>query len=261
MDDPTTAGVTEGFGLMFYNARWYDPALGRFAQADTIVPAGVQGLDRYAYVGNNPINYNDPSGHVHCDEEGNCFGGNPWENKPSQGGLPSGKSEGGGDEDEDDNGSLLDLVNDGFDKSECENTLYRCEGNNATGYVFDPITGDIVTWNNGTDFAVLSTMNSENNTLTTNLSLFMNETDEYFSSAEAAAWAVGGAGATGVIFVAGVYSGAYANPFGALLLLADGVGFLASAGFAIYSYNEMNENRENINTLYTGILLNTPYTP
>jgi RHS repeat-associated protein len=27
----------DGFGLMYYNARWYDPALGRFAQADTIV--------------------------------------------------------------------------------------------------------------------------------------------------------------------------------------------------------------------------------
>ena len=37
------------FGLMFYNARWYDPALGRFAQADSVVPGGVQGYDRYAY--------------------------------------------------------------------------------------------------------------------------------------------------------------------------------------------------------------------
>ncbi|MGH2582800.1 MAG: RHS repeat-associated core domain-containing protein, partial [Anaerolineales bacterium] len=26
------------FGLMYYNARWYDTTLGRFAQADTIVP-------------------------------------------------------------------------------------------------------------------------------------------------------------------------------------------------------------------------------
>ncbi len=26
------------FGLMFYNARWYDPSLGRFAQADTLCP-------------------------------------------------------------------------------------------------------------------------------------------------------------------------------------------------------------------------------
>ena len=26
------------FGLMFYNARWYDPLSGRFSQADTVVP-------------------------------------------------------------------------------------------------------------------------------------------------------------------------------------------------------------------------------
>jgi len=32
--------------------------------ADTIVPAGVQGLDRYAYVNNNPVRYTDPSGHM-----------------------------------------------------------------------------------------------------------------------------------------------------------------------------------------------------
>jgi hypothetical protein len=51
------------FGLHFYNARWYDSLLGRFAQADTIIPSGVQGLDRYAYVNNNPLAYTDPSGH------------------------------------------------------------------------------------------------------------------------------------------------------------------------------------------------------
>ncbi len=51
------------FGLMYYNARWYDPSLGRFAQADTIVPGGVQGYDRYAYANNSPLNYVDPSGH------------------------------------------------------------------------------------------------------------------------------------------------------------------------------------------------------
>ena len=28
---------TADFGLMYYNARWYDPTLGRFAQADTII--------------------------------------------------------------------------------------------------------------------------------------------------------------------------------------------------------------------------------
>ena len=62
-DDATDLGGA-GFGLLFYNARWYDPALGRFAQADTIVPGGVQGLDRYAYVNNNPIRYMDPDGHI-----------------------------------------------------------------------------------------------------------------------------------------------------------------------------------------------------
>jgi RHS repeat-associated protein len=61
-DDATDLG-SSGFGLMFYNARWYDPSLGRMAQADTIVPGGMQGLDRYAYVNNSPLNYVDPSGH------------------------------------------------------------------------------------------------------------------------------------------------------------------------------------------------------
>src|SRR5258706_905371 len=56
------------FGLMYYNARWYDSSLGRFAQADTVVPGGVQGYDRYAYTGNNPINYTDPTGHNACDK-------------------------------------------------------------------------------------------------------------------------------------------------------------------------------------------------
>jgi hypothetical protein len=37
MDDPSTAGVAEGLGLMFYVSRLYDPALGRFIQADTVV--------------------------------------------------------------------------------------------------------------------------------------------------------------------------------------------------------------------------------
>ncbi|MBV6396868.1 MAG: hypothetical protein HFACDABA_02470 [Anaerolineales bacterium] len=62
-DEATDLGAA-GFGLMFYNARWYDHTTGRFAQADTIVPGGVQGLDRYAYVGNNPVVYTDPSGHA-----------------------------------------------------------------------------------------------------------------------------------------------------------------------------------------------------
>ena len=59
---------TDDFDLMFYNARWYDSSIGRFAQADTIVPSGFQGLDRYAYVSNSPIRYTDPSGHCRGDK-------------------------------------------------------------------------------------------------------------------------------------------------------------------------------------------------
>jgi len=52
-------------GLYFYNARYYDPVLGRFTQADTIVPnpANPQTLNRYTYVGNNPIIMVDRDGH------------------------------------------------------------------------------------------------------------------------------------------------------------------------------------------------------
>ena len=53
-------------GLYYYGARWYDPNLGRFVQADTIVPGAGNPMawDRYAYVLNNPIRLVDPSGHV-----------------------------------------------------------------------------------------------------------------------------------------------------------------------------------------------------
>jgi RHS repeat-associated protein len=63
-----------GTGLMYYGARYYDPQVGRFAAADTIVPnpGNPQDLNRYSYVGNNPVNGIDPSGHGPCyDEEGN----------------------------------------------------------------------------------------------------------------------------------------------------------------------------------------------
>ncbi len=52
-------------GLYNYNARLYNPSLGRFISADTIVPdpSNPQALNRYSYVINNPIMYTDPSGH------------------------------------------------------------------------------------------------------------------------------------------------------------------------------------------------------
>ena len=73
-----TGQMREG-DIYYYGARWYDPAIGRFMQADTIVPLQVQGtqaFDRYAYVNNNPLRYTDPSGHYYqeCgdDNYGRC---------------------------------------------------------------------------------------------------------------------------------------------------------------------------------------------
>ena len=70
LDDPLTSGVTEGFGLMFYNARWYDPGINHFVQADTIVsdPLNSQSHDRYAYGYNNPLRFSDSTGHFNEDE-------------------------------------------------------------------------------------------------------------------------------------------------------------------------------------------------
>jgi RHS repeat-associated protein len=57
-------------GLYNYDARLYDPIVGRFASADTVVPDwyNPQSLNRYAYTVNNPIKYTDPTGHYY--EEG-----------------------------------------------------------------------------------------------------------------------------------------------------------------------------------------------
>jgi len=55
-------------GLYWYNSRWYDPALGRFVQPDSLIPDYYNTLDwdRYSYGRNNPIRYRDPSGHKAC---------------------------------------------------------------------------------------------------------------------------------------------------------------------------------------------------
>ena len=52
-------------GLYYYGARYYDPSIGRFISADTIVPnpSYPQSLNRYSYGYNNPIIYTDPNGH------------------------------------------------------------------------------------------------------------------------------------------------------------------------------------------------------
>ncbi len=54
------SGRTRRRGLDDYGARYYDSTIGQFTSADTV----LDGLNRYGYVGGNPISRTDPSGHV-----------------------------------------------------------------------------------------------------------------------------------------------------------------------------------------------------
>jgi RHS repeat-associated protein len=70
---PSASGIAAGFsggqhdatGLVHLNSRYYDPTLGHFISADTIVPDiyAPQALNRYAYALNDPATFNDPTGH------------------------------------------------------------------------------------------------------------------------------------------------------------------------------------------------------
>nr|WP_278281518.1 RHS repeat-associated core domain-containing protein [Clostridium saccharobutylicum] len=59
-------GVT---GQYYLRARFYNPVIGEFTQED--IYRG-DGLNLYAYCGNNPVGYWDPSGYV-CEGKGNSF--------------------------------------------------------------------------------------------------------------------------------------------------------------------------------------------
>ncbi|WP_297429535.1 RHS repeat-associated core domain-containing protein [Clostridium sp.] len=58
-------GVT---GQYYLRARFYNPVIGRFTQED--IYRG-DGLNLYAYCGNNPVGYYDPSGYMACDKGDN----------------------------------------------------------------------------------------------------------------------------------------------------------------------------------------------
>lgn len=52
------------------NARLYDPSIGKFMAADSIIPDAFDGqsYNRYAYVTNNPLSFTDVTGHYNCGE-------------------------------------------------------------------------------------------------------------------------------------------------------------------------------------------------
>ncbi|MEM7335559.1 MAG: RHS repeat-associated core domain-containing protein [Chloroflexota bacterium] len=69
--DNTDLGFTghrenRSLGLTYMNARFYVAGIGRFASADIIIPdpTNPQSYNRFSYVLNSPLNFNDPSGHM-----------------------------------------------------------------------------------------------------------------------------------------------------------------------------------------------------
>jgi RHS repeat-associated protein len=81
--------------LCQHGGAWVSPYINRFLQPDSIIPnpANPQSLNRFGYVLNNPIRFNDPSGHVCSDPDDlwspGCDGdGGPPTNIPAP--LPSG---------------------------------------------------------------------------------------------------------------------------------------------------------------------------
>ena len=74
----------------YLRARYYHPALGRFMQEDSY---RGDGLNLYAYCGNNPVRYFDPSGHEKiCPKgESNSAGTDTQAKKVNESGSSSGK--------------------------------------------------------------------------------------------------------------------------------------------------------------------------
>ncbi len=56
-----TGRETDGLGIDYYRARYYNPAMGRFLSEDPMGFAG-SGPNLYAYAGGDPMDFNDPFG-------------------------------------------------------------------------------------------------------------------------------------------------------------------------------------------------------
>jgi len=84
---PTDIGFTgqrgdSATGLDYYGTRYYDPVMGQFISADTVLPGNgfnPWGLSRYAYVKGNPETLTDPTGQRFISSDGSQLGpiGNP----------------------------------------------------------------------------------------------------------------------------------------------------------------------------------------
>ncbi|MFC5740868.1 RHS repeat-associated core domain-containing protein [Dyella tabacisoli] len=62
-------------GLVYMQARYYDPAVGRLLSADAITlgPGNIFSFNDYGYANNNPVMLSDPSGNYTCNgSDGEC---------------------------------------------------------------------------------------------------------------------------------------------------------------------------------------------
>jgi RHS repeat-associated protein len=71
-DRTFTGQKQDGTGLLYYNARYYDPSLGTFISPDTLVPDAkvLYDYNRFMYARGNPLKYTDPSGHCATTSNG-----------------------------------------------------------------------------------------------------------------------------------------------------------------------------------------------
>ena len=78
-DRTFTGQKRDATGLLYYNARYYDPALGTFISPDSLVPNPGLVIDynRFLYVRGNPLSYMDPSGYT--SQKGQCDTQQCWE--------------------------------------------------------------------------------------------------------------------------------------------------------------------------------------
>ena len=72
-DRTFTGQKSDSTGLMHYNARYYDPALGTFISPDFMVPdpERVINFNRVLYARGNPLRFMDPSGHCEIGHDEN----------------------------------------------------------------------------------------------------------------------------------------------------------------------------------------------
>ena len=69
--------LDDDLGIYYYDARYYDPSIGRFITADNNMGGHKSQQDvfnRYEYVLGNPVKFIDPSGNISCTASGVSFG-------------------------------------------------------------------------------------------------------------------------------------------------------------------------------------------